>query len=362
VPARFVNAGRHPAKYTGRVATTIAVTPTSLSISSGTSALTAVVLDQFGVAMAGVAPDSWSSSGPGVVTVNSSGVVTFVGIGGPVNVTASLSSAGITSNPCAVTGTGASGTNLFKLDFNTMTASGPTNFTGSPNGQTANDPWAAGIDIVADPFGTGRGNVGRIHFVTNPAGGVYDSNFALFPSSPSINIGLGSEIWFSGEFALDALADMTDSSTQVLRKLFRFGWGGGSGVFPYALEFEAVLHGASSLGIQQETGSLASSHEDLISITALTAGVWHTVKAQLKINSSFTATDGIARFWLDGNLLYEDTARRWSDPAWVGVENPANYVWNSWGVGYQAQRNVGGGVDEYRYWNNLSWATAEAAL
>jgi hypothetical protein len=86
---------------TGQVATTMVVTPSTLTIASGTSQLTAVVKDQNGTAMA-VQPDAWQSTNTGVVTVSSTGLVTFVGVGS-ANVTATLTSPALTSNACAVT-------------------------------------------------------------------------------------------------------------------------------------------------------------------------------------------------------------------------------------------------------------------
>lgn len=90
---------------TAQIATTIVVSPSTLSIAIGTAQLTAVVKDQTGAVMAGVQPSAWQSANTGVVTVNSSGLVTYVGGGGPVNVTATLSTANgtVTSNACAVT-------------------------------------------------------------------------------------------------------------------------------------------------------------------------------------------------------------------------------------------------------------------
>lgn len=83
------------------VLTTIAISPTSPSINVGaTQQLAAICKDQNNNTM--TCPTlSWLSSNPAIASVNSSGLVTGVSAGGPVNITASAS--GKTSNVSAIT-------------------------------------------------------------------------------------------------------------------------------------------------------------------------------------------------------------------------------------------------------------------
>jgi len=212
------------------------------------------------------------------------------------------------------------------------------------------NPWGKGIDVVADPANAGHGKVARLHYQTFPAGGNFDDNKALFPRG--LSIGLGNEVLFQGDVYLPSTARMAASGpAYVLRKLFRFGWDGKS--FPHPLETELV-----AFGPQFQVYNIYGSHENTTSdyidpsVANLTAGAWHQVKLQLKLNSSFAASDGIVRVWVDSILIFERTSKRWSDPGWT--DRPASYVWNSWGVGYQA--NGQQAIDEYRYWDNIKFS------
>jgi hypothetical protein len=214
---------------------------------------------------------------------------------------------------------------------------------------TFTNPWGTGIDVVPDPANAGHGKVARIHYVTN-ATTQFDDNKALFPRG--VSIGLGNEMLFQGDFYIPATARMDASGpAYVLRKLFRFGWDGKS--FPHPLETELV-----AFGPQFQVYNIYGSHDNTAatyidpSVATLTSGAWHRIKLQLKINSSFAASDGIVRVWVDSVLIFERTAQRWSDAAWT--DRPANYVWNSWGVGYQA--NGQQAIDEYRYWDNIRFS------
>lgn len=63
-----------------------------------TTQMTATPLDQFGHALTGLGAATWSSSDEAHATVNSSGLVTSVALGGPVTISASLTSGGVTKN------------------------------------------------------------------------------------------------------------------------------------------------------------------------------------------------------------------------------------------------------------------------
>lgn len=60
--------------------------------------MSATPLDQNGHPMAGLGAPTWSSSDESVATVNGSGLVTSVALGGPVTISASLTSGGVTKN------------------------------------------------------------------------------------------------------------------------------------------------------------------------------------------------------------------------------------------------------------------------
>ncbi|HEY7876575.1 MAG TPA: Ig-like domain-containing protein, partial [Gemmatimonadaceae bacterium] len=75
------------------VFTTLQVTPdtaTLIGAPGTTTQLTATPLDQNGSAMSGLGAATWSSDDAAHATVNSSGLVTSVAVGGPVTITGSL--------------------------------------------------------------------------------------------------------------------------------------------------------------------------------------------------------------------------------------------------------------------------------
>jgi hypothetical protein len=209
----------------------------------------------------------------------------------------------------------------------------------------------AGIDVPSDPTGGGHGRVARIHYANNPSVGFVDDNKALAPKS--LSLGLGDSIWFQGDFYIDANARMDASGPGVVQRKLLY-WG------PTDLEsgphgFSTVL---SSFGPQFYIGHWpvdGNSHQYIDpAVAALTAGVWHRLKVQLRTNSSFAATDGILRIWIDGKLMWGATNMTWTDPtAWAG-SSPSDFQFNNFGIGYQIDAG-GGGVasDEYRYWDNL---------
>ncbi|HKV50885.1 MAG TPA: plastocyanin/azurin family copper-binding protein [Gemmatimonadaceae bacterium] len=63
-----------------------------------TTQMSATPLDQNGHTMSGLGSPTWSSSDEATATVNGTGLVTSVALGGPVTISASLTSGGVTKN------------------------------------------------------------------------------------------------------------------------------------------------------------------------------------------------------------------------------------------------------------------------
>ncbi|MGH7649920.1 MAG: cupredoxin domain-containing protein [Gemmatimonadaceae bacterium] len=83
------------------VFTSLAVTPDTQTIFGApgtTTQMLAAPLDQSGHPMTGLGSPTWTSSDETIATVNGSGLVTSVVLGGPVTISASLSSGGVTKN------------------------------------------------------------------------------------------------------------------------------------------------------------------------------------------------------------------------------------------------------------------------
>lgn len=86
------------------VFTALVISPTTATITGapgGTTTLAAVPQDQNGHPISGLGAPNWTSSDESIATVNGSGVVTSVAVGGPVTITASLTANGITKQGTA---------------------------------------------------------------------------------------------------------------------------------------------------------------------------------------------------------------------------------------------------------------------
>jgi hypothetical protein len=104
--------------------------------------------------------------------------------------------------------------------------------------------------------------------------------------------------------------------------------------------------------------SFSTNGENIYLPINITAGVWHTLKVELKPNTSFTAKDGVLRVWLDTKLVFDHSDMTWTDPTvWAGADL-STYTWTAFGFGYQVNANVGVAVDEYRYWDNIVFSRA----
>jgi hypothetical protein len=218
------------------------------------------------------------------------------------------------------------------------------------------DPSGSRITVVNDPIaGGGHGKVARVSYiVSTPAGVGQDDNEALLQGSGPV-IGLGQEIWFQGEMCIDPAARHDPS---VQRKYLYWG----------PLNLESGPRGFSFV-LLSFAGELAMNvfphvttnftYDDPTTVN-LTTGVWHPIKVRLRVNSAFAATDGLLRVWIDDTLVFSFDNVSWTDPtAWAGA-SPSEFAFISWGVGYQL--DVSQDTSEYRYWDNLRFASTEAAL
>jgi uncharacterized protein YjdB len=328
---------------------TVTVTSTTLTVGQTTQAA-ATARDASGNVLTGRVV-TWSSLNPSVATVSSTGLVTAVA-GGPATIRATVETK--------------VGDGVVTVMTNTITAPTPSSGTlASSDFESGSitpfwNPWSTGIDVPSDPTGGGHGKLARYHYTTNGTT-QFDDNKALLPQSTTVSRTLGQEIWFQGDFYIDAAARMDASGTaMVQRKLFKFGWDGGIS-FPHVLETELTAFGPQfALVIQpQQAFTLAEGtgllHYIPTSVAKLTAGGWHRIKVYQKINSAYGMADGILRLWYDGILMFDRSDMRWSDPTWT--DNPSTYLWNSWAVGYQVNSTTAA-VDEYRYWDNVVFSTA----
>jgi hypothetical protein len=354
VPARFSNAGRHPAKYTGQTATTIAITPTTLSLSSGSSTLTAVVKDQFGVTMGSLAPDAWHTSNPAAFSVNSSGVVTFVAAG-VANITASLTIGGttITSNICAVTGSGGgyATPDILIFDFETMTAMGPANFTGSPSGQTLTDAYAdPKITIIADPTPRATGHVAQYIYNTTP--GSSDDKFLAYYGVPTQ--AYGAHLWTRGKVFIPTRSAPWSSSDN--RKLMRINNGWGAGLNGQ----DVIIRRADSNNLyytsQQFVNGSQGPGGDLTGYTGsdMANDAWATIELHLRMSSAKDALDGLLELYFNGASTPSFSLTTSMDFNTAAGSGNAGVPIVAWG---DQLTPVSASYDDYRYWDDLAIST-----
>jgi hypothetical protein len=212
------------------------------------------------------------------------------------------------------------------------------------------NPWSTAIDVSSDPMGSGHGKVARVHYATDGITQL-DDNKGLFPQNMSI--GAGDSLWFQGDFYLPPDANMTPTGTSMVQRKLLY-WKNDQSPHPFAMV-------VNSFGPQMAIRNLPDPSFEPggvtwvpTSVVTLTPGAWHRLKVQMRVNSSFTAKDGILRVWLDGVLIFDHTDMTWTDPTvWAGA-TLGSYSWTNLGFRYQVSAPLP--VSEYRYWDNVTFS------
>ncbi len=221
---------------------------------------------------------------------------------------------------------------MISADFENGTA-------GGMSGVDGND-----IKIVADPTGSGKGKVLSLHYrraSTEAPGQPVDRNRHIdFQKS----IGHGQSIWFKGEFYLDIDKFSGVNGENIMRKLTYYQPGSGS-LWDVIVMFNEGLD--DQLGYQGSGGHVYKNNPT--SSAGIRPRTWHTLEKQMTFNSAPGVSDGIIRVWVDGRLIVENTAVRFTD-----VGGPAN-AFGNFAIGDQTQAN--NAYDEYRYWNNVAFSS-----
>jgi trimeric autotransporter adhesin len=302
----------------------VVVTFDSSSVAVGhTSQAKAVAKDASGNVLSGKTA-TWTSKTTSIASVSTAGVVTGVAAG----------TATIQATIDGVNGTGTLTVNT----GNAITAPPPSssgtalasaNFDDGTFGQFASG--GSGVDIVADPTSRATGKVARIHFANNPSAGNLDANLAVWPNGvPSV--GLGDSLWFAGDFYVDNTQD-------AMRKLTY--WSGSCGV-----QFITTLQPGFGADSNQFYMDVEGAQSRSTYTTFVRTRAWHHFVVSMRVNSSTSAADGLARAWIDGTLVATMTGVQWI--------SSSGCAFNSWGVGYQAQASYA--ISEYRYWDNVIYS------
>jgi hypothetical protein len=200
------------------------------------------------------------------------------------------------------------------------------------------------LDVVNDPTNSGHGKVLRIHYWNAPLQGWFDNNDAIEPdpSDPKTHAGLGSDVIFQGDFYIPRGAMDTIINRHGLRKLVY--WGASGNAAHYVLTMQPTPSG----GDQQLMSSITQVGPSNLpcdcpyyGASTVSENAWHTLKIEIRFNSTLAKKDGVLRIWLDGAVVTDRSAVQWDYPLWTG-----GLVWYDWRVGEQTNTTLA--FDEYR--------------
>jgi hypothetical protein len=211
--------------------------------------------------------------------------------------------------------------------------------------------------IVADPAPGGtRGNVVRINYSAAGAGESRDRYFALEYGSGA-GPGLGSTRYIYGEFFIPS--GVTEDAT-FQRKLFygKYDPRLHANVNQDKLQFVLTRRGTGVALFAtrlDQNNTTAEQGSGSTSVATCASGEWHSFEIQLTMNSTQSANDGVLRLWINGSLVFSNTAARFTDPAWGASDSQIK--WYHYPFGEQAQDDDSARAQEYRYWNNCAIST-----
>ncbi|MBM4194159.1 MAG: hypothetical protein FJ202_07270 [Gemmatimonadetes bacterium] len=209
------------------------------------------------------------------------------------------------------------------------------------------------VRVVDDPTGRSRGKVAEMRYVATrtPA-----EPAAALSFTQTSTLGLGSTVFFSGDLYIPDTTFNLDNA-RVTRMLLLFRAALGEKLDESSDVFVVVMHnGGCGLGMQWSRDDAYGGTR--CPLAPIKAGRWHRIEAELKLNSTVDARNGVVRAWIDGYLAHQDTAVRFTNPA--RREAP---LWRSFVVGATrasadgGDLSDGGSISEVRYWDNVSFRT-----
>jgi hypothetical protein len=220
------------------------------------------------------------------------------------------------------------------------------------------------IDFVADPTGSGRGGVARLHYhhYTSPDRNVsIVFDHAIAPPTPTV--------FFGGDVYIDTLA-LSDLGRKLLywqnyTNYTKYGAGSDGGA-----NFSSVvgLIGSDLFIDNFHTDHLGNGFHDQAAIYAnFLPRTWYRLEMQITQESSMGASDGVCKIWLNGALIYSKTTVNWTDAGQAGIPllggngtnfDPADAHFQGLEVGEQVNDNNNSAYDEYRYWDNVGFSTS----
>lgn len=190
------------------------------------------------------------------------------------------------------------------------------------------------VTVVDDPTPRASGKVARMFY----DGSVDRDQEAYVRWNPSDQqFGPGSTVYLYGRFHI------VDNGWYGNRKLLRWYVAGGGTT-------DISLWMATDLRVEgPDNNGLVFANTN----AAVATDTWHEIEAQVTINSALGVDDGIIRVWLNGSLIYEKLD-------YSPIKDIADGDdLTSLRFGYQTQstRAANGGLDDLRYWDDVTIAT-----
>lgn len=323
-------------------AASIVIAPSTLTIASGTSQMSAVVKNASGGVIAGAQPNAWQSSNTAAVTVSNTGLITFVAAGSS-NITATTTTPALTSNTAVITASaGGGGSDTHPNEPAGYTQLCPV-LTGDVLPPLAADyvpgsaneigwiqaPSVAKVTDVASPVDST--NVLQINFPAGMTGGgapggaytMSSTNPQNWPSNPKR---LYQSYWYklSPNFPVNLVANKgvytnlgaagnvvyTDWSSSADYKLVAgvpvFAPGEGTAytapIWP-TVEVQGIVSVTGLGTVSQQMRQNVGTGDPLL-WTQIVRGRWHHVET-LYISNTAGANDGTVKLWFDGTLLID---------------------------------------------------------
>lgn len=251
-----------------------------------------------------------------------------------------------------------SGANIGRHDFNSASIVGNT-ITGAGLG-TLTTAWPSDVSIVADPLGTGRGNVARVNYAENLVGqGTVDRSFGF---ATGTSYGLGSTIHNFAEILVPA-GSASDAGQQRKLMYLKGGWDPVQENDRYRIV--PLLRGNNlyvSAKREHQSGATTVFHDEQAVLATFPFGQWNWLELRTILNSTQAANDGAFTCWMNGVEVLTVTGLNWTDASWGAADD--EWEWYEWSIGDQAQDDLSssGRPQEYRYFNNVAASTARIAV
>jgi hypothetical protein len=219
------------------------------------------------------------------------------------------------------------------------------------------------VDFVNDPTGSGRGGVARLHYhhYTSPDRNIsLEFNHAIAPPTPTV--------YFGGDVYI-AASTLSDFGRKLLY------WQNYTNYTKYGTNSDGGANFSSVVGLQGSDLFIDNFHTDHLGngthdqhaiYSNFLVNTWYRLEMKITQETTPGAANGVCQIWLNGTQIYLSTTTNWTDAAQVGLPllngngtpfEAADAHFQSLLVGEQVNDNSNSSYDEYRYWDNVGFAT-----